>query len=95
MKFVGKGAFLLKVHPSIYAVVHACGYGKQEAPKKQYRVRGGTNKGRQTPINVIIVSVPGSIQMPPLRHAFSIHTTIVMYVYTVCKPQCTFLNLGA
>ena len=40
-------AFLLKVHPPSCGVVHAV---KQEALKKQYTVRGGTNKWRQTPL---------------------------------------------
>ena len=42
-----RGAFLSKVHPPIYATIHAVMF--QEAPKKQHCARGGTNKWRQTP----------------------------------------------
>jgi len=40
---VAKGTFLPKVHPPIYATVHAA---MQEAPKKQNCARGGINKWR-------------------------------------------------
>ena len=37
-----KDAFLSKVHPPIYAIVHACGYVQQKAPRKHHCARGGT-----------------------------------------------------